>query len=272
MTRTKIAALTGLTLASALGLVGCSAGAPAAGPGSADEPVVLEVAAVQAPMTDVVLAAADAVEDGYAIELVEIADYITTNVTLQSGDIDASFSQHEPFMQEFNAGNDGSLTAVQAVYNFTIAFYSSSIDDIADLPEGATIAVPNDSSNLGRALKMLDDAGIVTLDASVDPYEATVADIAENPKDVEFLEVPISSLNTAYEEADLVFQWPSHIAALGLTPQDDGLITELDDRFALQVVVREGADPAAVEALRAAFTSEQVREVIEANETIEVAF
>src|SRR5690606_38303191 len=106
-------------------------------------------------------------------------------------------------------------------------------------PDGATIAVPNDASNLGRALKLLDAEGVITLDEGVDPYVATLDDIADNPKNAEFLEVPISSLNAAYEEADLVFQWPSHIAALGLGPDDDGLITELDDRFALHVAVRE---------------------------------
>ena len=83
----------------------------------------------------------------------------------------------------------------------------------------------------------------------------------------------IPLLNAAYDEADLVFQWPSHIAALGLNPHDHGLITELDDRFALYLVVNgQDADSAATQALKAAFASGAVREVIEANETIEVAF
>lgn len=274
MRRTRIGILAG-TVAATLALAGCGAAAPTAetDAATAAEPIVLEVAAVQSPMTDVVLAAAEAIDEGYEIELVEIADYITANLVVQSGDAFANFSQHEPYMEGFNEGNDGTLVAVQPVYNFVIAFYSSTIDDIAELPTGATIAVPNDASNLGRALALLDDEGVITLDAGVDPYASTVADIAENPKDVEFLEVPISSLNTAYEEADLVFQWPSHIAALDLNPTDDGLITELDDRFALQLAVREeDADSAATEALRAAFASDEVRAVIEANDTIEVAF
>lgn len=261
--------------AATLALVGCASGAPAADPGAAApaEPVVLEVAAVQSPMTDVVLAAADAIEEGYEIELVEIADYITANVVVNSGDVYANMSQHEPYMQQFNEGNNGTLVAVQPVYNFVIAFYSKTVDDIAALPEGATIAVPDDASNRGRALTLLDAEGVITLDPAVDSYTATVADIVENPKGVEFLEVPISSLNTAYEEADLVFQWPSHIAALDLNPQDDGLITELDDRFELQLVVRaEDADSDATRALQAAFSSDEVRAVIEANDTIEVAF
>lgn len=268
----RIGALAGTAVA-ALVLTACGASQPAAPSADAAAPTVLEVAAVQSPMTDVVLAAAEAIEEGYEIELVEISDYITANLVVQSGDTYAGFSQHEPYMQEFNAGNDGTLVAVQPVYNFVIAFYSSTIDDIAELPEGATIAVPDDGSNRGRALAMLDAAGVIALDPAVDPYASTVADIVENPKGAEFLEVPISSLNTAYEEADLVFQWPSHIAALGLSPEHDGLITELDDRFTLQLAVRqEDAASEATEALRAAFTSDEVRAVIEANDTIEVGF
>lgn len=241
--------------------------------GGGGEVVTLEVAAVQSPMTDVVEAAAEAIEDGYEIDLVEVSDYVTANVIVNDGDIDANFSQHVPYMETFNEGNDGTLVGVQPVYNFVIAFYSQTIDDIADLPQGGTVAIPDDASNRGRALKLLADEDIITLDAAVDPYESTVDDITENPLNLEFLEVGISVLNQAYEEVDLLFQWPSHIAALGLNPQDDGLITELDDDFALHLVVREeDADTPAVEALKAAFSSDQVREVIEANPTIEVAF
>ncbi|MGM7667902.1 MetQ/NlpA family ABC transporter substrate-binding protein [Microbacterium sp. A93] len=264
------------TIGAALVLAGCAASAePAAesDAGASTEPVVLKIAAVTAPMTDVVEAAGDAIEDGYEIELVEVSDYVTANTIVNDGDVYANFSQHVPYMEQFNAGNDGTLVAVQPVYNFVIAFYSKTLDDIADLPDGATVAVPNDASNLGRALKLLDAEGVITLAPEVDPYAATVDDIAENPKNIEFLEVPIASLNAAYEEADLVFQWPSHIAALGLNPDDDGLITELDDRFSLYVAVREeDADSAATEALKVAFSSDEVREVIESNGTIDVAF
>ena len=176
-------------------------------------------------------------------------------------------------MQTFNEGNDATLVGVQPVYNFVIAFYSKTLDDIADLPQGAKVAIPDDPSNTGRALKLLAANDVITLDPEVDPYSATVKDITENPKDVEFVQVPIASLNAAYEEADLVFQWPSHIKALGLTPEDDGLITELDDRFALNVVVQQkDADSEATEALKKAFTSDEVREVIEGNGTIRTAW
>lgn len=269
----RIASVT--AVASVLVLAACSAGTPSS-PSDSEPPAdvqTLQVVAVQSPMTDVVEAAATAIGDGYAIELVEVSDYVTANTVLNAGDVYANFSQHVPYMETFNAANDGTLTGVQPVYNFTIAFYSKTVDDIADLPSGATVAIPDDASNRGRALKLLANEGLITLDPSVDPYASDVDDITENPLDLEFLQVGIPLLNAAYDEADLVFQWPSHIAALGLNPEDDGLITELDDRFALYVVVREqDADSAATEALKAAFTSDAVREVIEANETIEVAF
>lgn len=284
MTKTTILRTLAAGLGATLLLAGCGTGngqSEAANDDATDpgqdggggEVVTLEVAAVQSPMTDVVEAAAEAIEDGYEIDLVEVSDYVTANVIVNDGDIDANFSQHVPYMETFNEGNDGTLVGVQPVYNFVIAFYSQTIDDIADLPQGGTVAIPDDASNRGRALKLLADEDIITLDAAVDPYESTVDDITENPLNLEFLEVGISVLNQAYEEVDLLFQWPSHIAALGLNPQDDGLITELDDDFALYLVVREeDADTPATEALKAAFSSDQVREVIEANPTIEVAF
>lgn len=258
-------------------LAGCSSASTSDdGPDPAadeTETHTLKIAAVQSPMTDVVEAAGEAIEDGYEIELVEVSDYVTANVIVNDGDAYGNFSQHEPYMETFNEGNDASLVAVQPVYNFVIAFYSKTVDDIEDLPEGGVVAIADDSSNRGRALKLLAEEGVITLDPEVDPYEAGLEDITENPKDLEFLEVAITALNAAYDEADLVFQWPSHIAALGLTPEEDGLITELDDAFALDLVVREDdADSDATQALKEAFTSDAVREVIESNGTIEVSF
>ena len=276
MLRARTFAPVAAVVAASLALVGCSSSEPSGEEAGGTEPVTLQVAAVTSPMTDVVLAAGEAAEaagDEIRIELVEVVDYVTVNRLLADGEIDANFATHAPFMEEFNQANGADLTALQAIYNFTIAFYSKVYDSIDELPDGAVIGLPSDASNLGRALKMLNEEGLITLDDSIDPYQATTDDIAENPKNFEFLEVEINQLNNAYEEADMVFQWPSHIAALGLTPQDDGLITELDDTFALNLVVRgEDADSETTQALIDAFISDQVREVIEGNETIEVAF
>src|SRR5699024_10266154 len=102
----------------ALLVTACAPAADEKPDAGAGEPTVLKVAAVQAPMTDVVKAAGEAIEDGYEVELVEVADYITANTILNSGDVYANFSQHIPYMQTFNEGNDAELVGVQPVYNF----------------------------------------------------------------------------------------------------------------------------------------------------------
>lgn len=272
--RSRFAAAAFAALTTATLLAGCASAADSSGSGSSDSgTTTLRVGAVTSPATDIVEAAGAAIADGYEIELVPVSDYVTINNMLAAGDIEANFSQHQPYMEEFNAKNDASLEAVQPIYNFVIAFYSKSLTDIAQLPDGATVAIPNDSSNTARALKLLADADVIALADGIDPYTATLDDVAENPKSLQFLSLEINQLNTAYDEADLVFQWPSHIAALGLTPQDDGILTELDDRFALQLVVPSSeADSPATQALIDAFTSDGVREVIEGNKTIEAAF
>lgn len=275
MSRLRRTSVTAALLAASMVLAGCASNGDSAENGSQEESsetVTLQVAGVSLSTTDIVEAASQAIGDGYEIEVVEVSDYVTVNRMLNEGDVYANFAQHEPFMEEFNQGNNADLVAVQPVYNFVIGFYSNFHESLDDLPEGATVALANDSSNLGRGLKMLAEEGLIELDPEIDPYAATLDDIVSNPKNIDFMELEIHQLNTAYEEADLIFQWPAHIEALGLTP-DDALITELDDVFALQLVVRaEDADSEATQALIAAFTSDEVRAAIEAHGTSEVAF
>lgn len=276
MSRLRRTSFTAALLATALAVTACSSAPDDAGDSAdapAEETVTLHVAGVAMSTIDIVEAASEAIGDGYEIDVVEVNDYVTVNRLLNDGEIHANFAQHEPFMEEFNDKNDAELVAVQSVYNFTIAFYSKELATIDELQDGATIAIPNDSSNLGRALKMLAEEGLIELDSDIDPYDATVANVAENPRGFEFLELEISQLNNAYDEADLVFQWPAHISALGLNPDDDGLITELDDVFALQLVVRaEDAESEETQALLDAFTSDEVRRVIEESDSIELSF
>src|SRR5690625_256512 len=184
MPKTRLLPVFAAGLGATLLLAGCGSGdgangqaaddAGAAGESGGDgEGVTLEVAATQSPMTDVVEAAGEAVQAGYEIELVEVSDYVTANVIVNDGDIDANFSQHVPYMETFNEGNDGTLVGVQPVYNFVIAFYSNTIDDIADLPEGGTVAIPDPASNVGRARKLLADDAMLTLNEAVAPHAAT---------------------------------------------------------------------------------------------------
>lgn len=233
-------------------------------PAAQSDVVVLKVAAHAPPMTDVVTAAAESIEDGYRIELVEVADYVQPNVMLNAGEIDANFVQHEPFMEEFNAKNNGSLVKVQPVYMTVIAFYSRTLDSLDDLPEGGHVVIPQDPSNAARGLQLLADTGVITLDPSAERFTATIDDIAENPKNIRITQVDLLQLNTAYDEADAVLNLPAFARQIGLNPAEHGIAVEQDPRFAVSLVARaDNAESPEIAALAKAFTSNAVRRVVE---------
>jgi len=241
----------------ALALTGC-------GGGGADDTTTLQVAAATPPMTNIVEAASEAIGEGYEIEMVEVADYVQPNVMLEAGEIDANFVQHVPFMEQFNEANDASLVGVQPVYLTAVAFYSQDLDSIDDLPDGGHVTLPADSANLGRALQMLADEEVLTLDPEADRFAATMDDITDNPRDLEFVQVELLQANAAYEESDAVFNLPAFANQIDLSPFEDGLTFEEDAQFAVTLVAREdNADSPEVAALQEAFTSEQVQAVLD---------
>ncbi|RGE24216.1 MetQ/NlpA family ABC transporter substrate-binding protein [Leucobacter sp. wl10] len=246
----------------ALSLAAC---APSAGDGSGDGEVqTIRVAASATPMTDIIEAAGKAIGPGYEVELVEVADYVQPNVMLQNEEIDANLVQFESFMQAFNEANDASLVAVQPVYLVVGAYYSRNLESLDDLPEAGSVVIPADPANTGRALQMLADEKVIGLDPGVARYEATLDDIAENPKSLKFTQVEFANINAAYEEADAVMNIPSGARQIGLYPDTDGLAVNDDARFAMQLVTRENnRDSDKISALTKAITSDEVRKVIE---------
>src|SRR5699024_6485136 len=102
-------------------------------------------------------------EEGIEVELVQMGDYIQPNEALVNGEVDANFSQHVPFMEEFNRNKGADLVSVQPVYYPNYGIYSREYDSIENLPDGATIGVANDSSNLDRSLRLLAENGLIEL-------------------------------------------------------------------------------------------------------------
>ncbi|MGY3128558.1 D-methionine transport system substrate-binding protein [Agrococcus sp. UYP33] len=249
-------------LAAGVGLLatGCAA------PGGADAPetVTIRVAATVTPMTNAVEAAAEVIEEGYEVELVPVSDYVQPNVLVQNDEIDANVVQFESFMEEFNERNGADLVVVQPVYATVVAFYSRTLESLDDLPDGGSVVIANDKANAARALQLLADNGIITLDPAVERFAARVSDIVDNPRNLEITEVDLLQLNTAYDEADAVYNLPSFARQIGLTPQEDGLVVEQDERFEVALVTRAGnAESPAIAALQRALTSDRVREVLE---------
>jgi len=191
----------------------------------------------------------------------EVTDNVQYNDVVENKEAYANFAQHEPFMEQYNEANDGHLVSLQTIYDPIVGFYSPVYDSIDDIEDGAEIAIPSDVSNETRALLVLADQGLIEVDETVDPDLITLDDITENPRNFEFTSVDLLNLTAAYEDGvDLVFNLPTYIANIGLTP-DDALFLEDEDQtlFALTVVVHEdNEDNEATQALIDAFTSQEV--------------
>ena len=226
----------------------------------------IKVAAHISPMTDMLeLIKEDLQKEGYTLEIVKVSDNVQANVALSNKEIDANFFQHEPFMKQYNEKNKTNLVAVQRVYNSIPAFYSKDIKNIKDLKDGADVAIPSDASNMARALRLLAHGGLITLN---DPnsYNVTVKDIKDNPKHLKFTEVGLLNLSDAYAEKDLIFNYPSYIAKLKLTPMKDGLLLEDKGDFTYAGVLaarEDNKDDAKVQAVKKALTSEKIKNFLE---------
>lgn len=227
------------------------------------EDTVIKVASHTTPMTDIVELGAEVVEEPYTIELVEVSDNIQYNEAVLNDEADASFAQHEPFMEVFNEERNGDLVAIQPIYNAVVGFYAPEYESIEDIEDGAEVAIPSDMTNEARALHILDAQGLIDVP---DETFVTVDDITENDKNLNFTHVDLLNLNASYQDGvDLVFNYPTYISEIGLTPEE-ALFLEEDDsnRFALQIVTREGnADSEKIQALKAAFTSQEVYDYLE---------
>ncbi|MGH2065700.1 MetQ/NlpA family ABC transporter substrate-binding protein [Aerococcus sp. L_4] len=230
---------------------------------ASSEDAVIKVASHTTPMTDIVELAAEVVEEPYTIELVEVSDNIQYNEAVLNDEADASFAQHEPFMEVFNEERNGDLVAIQPIYNAVVGFYAPEYESIEDIEDGAEVAIPSDMTNEARALHILDAQGLIDVP---DETFVTVDDITENDKNLNFTHVDLLNLNASYQDGvDLVFNYPTYISEIGLTPEE-ALFLEEDDsnRFALQIVTREGnADSEKIQALKAAFTSQEVYDYLE---------
>ena len=253
--------------ASAIAITGllataCS-GADTTGSNTDGDVVTIKVAASATPMTDAVKAAAEAIEDGYEVELVETTGYFTPNVVLKDGEVDANFVQHPPHMEDFNEGNDANLVVVTPVYYVIGGFYSRDLGSLDELTDGASVSIPSDS-NQGRALQILADEGIVTLADGTERFGATLDDVTENPKNLDFIAVDLANANVSYDEADATYLLASFARQLELFPEDDTLVIDQDERFAVSLVARDdNVDSDEIQALKRAFTSDEVRETLE---------
>lgn len=231
------------------------------------ENTTLKVASLIPPMTDILeIAKPILAEQNIDLEIVVLGDNVQPNAALAAGEVDANLFQHQPFMKEFNKANGSNLVAIQQIYYPNFSIYSKKYDNWEALPEGATLAIANDASNIDRTLQLLVQNKVLTLGERQGAYY-TIKDIKENPKNLQFKEVDLLMLARMYDEADIVAMYPAYAAPLGLTPSADALLQELPGNdFAIQLVTREdNQNDEVIQKLKEAVTSEEVRQFLEEN-------
>lgn len=263
--------LTTLTLFSAAALAACGSQSSETSSSSSaidqksQEPQVVKVAAHVYPMVDMLEMVTDDLEkEGYTLEIVKVSDNVQANVALHNKEVDANLFQHKPFMELYNEGNGANLVQIQPIYTNAASFYAKDFSTIEDLPDGADVAIPSDPSNMARALRLLAEHDIIKLDN--DGYAVNLDNISDNPKNLIFTPVGLLNLNEAYQEKDMIFNYPTYVSKINLNPTDHGLIFEAEDdvTFAASLVAREdNKDSDAVKALKEALTSDEIRNFID---------
>lgn len=251
-----------LALGLTVSLAACGTSAPAAS-GSA-ETVTLKVAASPTPHAEILNAVKGVLaEQGIDLQVTEYGDYVVPNTAVEEGDEDANYFQHQPYLDNFNAENGTHLVSAGGIHIEPMGVYAGKTATLADLADGATIAIPNDATNEGRALLLLEAQGLITLKDNTN-LESTPNDIAENPKNLQFKELEAAMIPNTVEEVDLSVINCNYALQAGFNPVEDALaIEDSNSPYVNIIAVEEGRenDPAIV-ALVAALQSETAREFI----------
>lgn len=199
-------------------------------------------------------------EQGIDLQIVEFTDYVTPNEAVESGDIDANYFQHLPYLESFNKEKGTHLVNAGGIHIEPMAIYSKKITDLNQLKKKATVAIPNDPTNEGRALLILESAGLITLrkDAGI---TATPVDIAKNPLKLKFVEVEAASLPRVVSDVTIAVINGNYAIPAGLKASVDGLFIEgASSPYVNVIAVKSGREnDASIKALVNALQSDTVK-------------
>lgn len=228
----------------------------------------LKVAASPTPHAEILNVAKEVLaEQGIDLEVVEFSDYVQPNLVTESGEVDANYFQHTPYLDSFNEENGTHLVSVGAVHYEPFGIYPGTKSDLSELADGDTIAVPNDTTNEARALLLLQDNGIITLKEGAG-LEATVNDIAENPHNVKIEELAAEQVARVAPEVAFVVLNGNYALQAGFSVAKDALAYEASDSEAAKtyvniIAVKEGHenDPG-IQALVKVLKSDEIKQYI----------
>ena len=229
----------------------------------------LKVAASPTPHAEILNVAKDILaEQGITLEVVEFSDYVQPNLVTESGEVDANYFQHTPYLESFNEENGTHLVSVGAIHYEPFGIYPGKSNDLANIADGATIAVPNYTTNEARALQLQAAQGLITVRDGAG-LTATVNDITENPHNLQIEEIEAAQLPRTVQDVDFAVINGNYAMEAGFSVGKDALATEDASSEAAQtyanvLVVKEGNENnPAIQALLKALQSDEVKNYID---------
>nr|WP_254068192.1 MetQ/NlpA family ABC transporter substrate-binding protein [Acidovorax sp. SRB_14] len=204
-----------------------------------------------------------AAKDGLKIQVVEFSDYVQPNAALASGDLDANAYQHKPYLDAQIKDRGYKIVSVGTTVNFPIGLYSKKVKKLEDLKEGAKFGIPNDPTNGGRVLLVLQDKGLIKLKDGAG-LKATPLDVVGNPKKLRFVELDAAQLARSLDDLDASAINTNFAISAGLNPKTDAIAQEnAKGPYANLIAVREAdKDKPWVAQLLKAYHSEEIRQFI----------
>lgn len=261
----KLISMAGAVILGAGLLMGC--GSTAASTSSK----VVTVAATSVPHAEILEAAKPIMaKQGWDLQITVFNDYVQPNEVVEGGEFDCNYFQHMPYLDSFNQEKGTHLVNVGEIHYEPLGIYGGTEKDLANVSDGATIVVPNDTTNEARALLLLQDNGLITLkeDAGM---TATVRDIVDNPHNIEFVELEAAQIAMRLEEVSFVVLNGNYALQAGLNAQTDALAYETSDSEAAKtyvnvIVVKEGNEEhAGVKSLVETLKSDEMKQFIADN-------
>lgn len=255
----------GILTCALLGLVACSN----SGINSQENPVI-RVGAGVTPHAEILEEIKGSLEKkGYELTIQVFEDFVLPNKALAEGELDANLYQHEPYLINFNQEQNTKLSIAGDVkfYFLPLGIYSDKMESLKELSEGASVAIPNDLTNGGRALLLLQEAGLIKLKKQSD-ITATVSDIVENPQKIKIIELEAAQVVRALKDVDFAVINANYILDSELSVKEDALLTESEnsqaaERYASVLAIQEFSNnDKAIEALLEVLQSKETRDFI----------
>jgi D-methionine transport system substrate-binding protein len=205
-------------------------------------------------------------EQGYEIELTEFSNAIQPNTALMDGSLDVNIFMNDGFRELFNSQNSGDLVTLLHIPSAPLGLYSLEVDGLDGISEGMSISVPNDPTNLGRALMFLEELELIDIDDAVDPSRATERDIVDNPMNLEIVPLDAPQIMRAMQDVDLAAALGNHVLASGNSLSDAIVLEDPAIQYQIIIAAREGArDALWAQDLVAAYQSDAFREFLQSD-------